>query len=115
VRNAEYGLGAEEDMRGAWGILFKEIVTYEREQLAGYSDYNGLSCDNIDCGDTGKLRDDVCRTILLPILENLQEISTKILETSQHRFTSRNNKRDGLVAKKVDVCFGAERVVQMSV
>jgi hypothetical protein len=36
VRNAEYGLGAGEDMRGAWGILFKEIVTYEREQLVGF-------------------------------------------------------------------------------
>jgi hypothetical protein len=64
---------------------------------------------NTDWGDTVKLRDDICRKISLLVLENLQEITTKILETAQHS----NNERDGLVAETANVCFGVERLAQM--
>jgi hypothetical protein len=58
--------------------------------------------------DTGKLWDNVRKTISLLVLKILQEVSTKIFEkwATTHRFSSRNNERDGLVAETVDVCFG---------
>ncbi|KAG2039679.1 hypothetical protein BDR03DRAFT_194105 [Suillus americanus] len=61
----------------------------------------------------GKLRYDVYKMISLLVLENLQEVSAKILNIAQHRFTSRKNERDGLVAEMVDVCFGVKRVAQI--